>query len=225
MREAITAYFKEGGSNHYISRKIDVSVNRVRSEITLMYDEYRKNMIILITLNCLFLVALLVSNLVVDIKELCIVISFFLLIVLICRSLYLLISLIIRLKMHQKWIVEFFAYFSKERSFHEAIKKLIREYWRLKYGRMTNSFTSKIHSFCASIGMVKSAKEIEDEIVEKHCYMIQEYLVANIMRKISLMSSSFVIYVILLQPLVIYFLSGMNVVDILLYPIKMLGLS
>ena len=206
--------------NNHISQKLDTSVGMARLKIAVMYDEYRKNIIILAALSSLFLLAAIVASLVVPVRKAGIITAAVLLLVLGCRSLYLLIRYTRMIITYRHQIAEFCAYFIKKRSFQMAAKELIRNNWRARYAGMTNFFTAKIHSLCAGIGIVKSAWEIEDDITESYYRMIREYLIGNVMLKILIMLLLYGAYAFILQPLVVHSLLGMNFADILVYPVK-----
>jgi len=218
ISEIITALFDEGIPNYFISQKVDTSVGMARLKITTMYDEYRKNIIILAALSSLFLLAAIVASLVIPVRKAGIITAAVLLLVLGCRSLYLLIRYTKTIITHRNQIVEFIACFIEERSFQRAAQELIRNNWRARYAEMTNFFTAKIHSFCADIGIVKSSWEIEDDITESYYRMIREYLIGNVMLKILIMLLLYGAYVFILQPLVVHSMLGMNFADILVYP-------
>jgi len=204
--------------NNYISQKLDTSVGMARLKIMVMYDEYRKNIIILAALSSLFLLAAIVASLVIPVREAGIITAAVLLLVLGCRSLYLLVRYTRMIMTHRNQIADFFACFIEERSFQRAVQELIRNNWRARYAEMTNFFTEKLHSLCAGIGIVKSAWEIEDDITESYYCMIREYLIGNVMLKIMIMLLLYGAYVFILQPLVVHSMLGMNFADILVYP-------
>ena len=220
ISEIITALFNGGIPNYFISQKLDTSVGMARLKIAVIYDECRKNIIILAALSSLFLLTAIVSSLVIPVRKAGIITAAVLLLVLGFRSLYLLIGYIKRIITYRHQIVDFFAYFIEKRSFQMAAKELIRNNWRTKYAEMTNAFTAKIHFLCAGIGIVKSSWEIEDDITESYYRMIREYLIGNVMLKIMIMLLLYGAYVFILQPLVVHSMLGMNFSDILVYPVR-----
>jgi len=193
-----------------------------RLKITVMYDEYRKNIIILAALSSLFLLVAIVASLVIPVRKAGIITAAVLLLVLGFRSLYLLIRYTKMVLTYRNQIAEFCACFIEERSFQRAVQELIRNNWRARYAGMTNFFTAKIHTFCADRGIVKSAWEIEDDITESYYRMIREYLIGNVMLKILIMLLLYGAYVFILQPLVVHSMLGMNFADILVYPVRVL---
>jgi hypothetical protein len=99
---------------------------------------------------------------------------------------------------------------------------MLRHIWQKKYYEMTNGFTVKIHSFFSNRGVVKSADEIENEFMSKHYYMIREYFLGNIFRKVLIIFIILGIYAFLFFLMVIRLTLGMRLTDIMFYPVKLI---
>jgi hypothetical protein len=219
IREIIATIFANVNPNCIISRKIDSSVDTVRAKINSSYIEYRKNIVILVLLNILFLVVSIISNLVVPVKTAGLIIAFFIFLVLLGRSFYFLVRYVKRAIKYRKWFVDFIWLSVNKRSFNKAIKNMLRKIWQNRYANMTNAFTAKLHSIISNIGIVKSAGDIENEVTEKYYCLIREYPIGNIFRKALIIFIVFGVYVFLLQPLVMHFILEMRVIDIIFYPV------
>jgi len=209
--------------NNIISRKIDVSVGMVQAQIDSFYVECRRSVFIITLLNGLFLVVLFVSNLIDFVRTVGIIVAFFLLLAIIGRSLYVFVSCIRWAMPYRKRIADFIKSFVEKRSFRETVEDMFRHDWRNFYEEKTNAFTAGLHSIAAKIRIVKSVDDIGDEVAERHYGMIRNYIIGKIMCKGLAVFIVLCVYLFFLQPLVIHLALGMNLVDIVVYPIRLFG--
>jgi hypothetical protein len=222
MRDFVTAIMTDGIPNYVISRKIDNSVDMAREEIDFFYDRYRKDILFFAILNGLFLIISIISSLANSIRTIGIGIASILLFAQIFRSLFILIRYLKRIIPYRTWLADFISSFRKKHSIQKAVKSMLRHIWQKKYCEMTNGFTVKIHSFFANRGLIKSTDEMENEFMNKHYYMIREYFVGNIMRKVLIIFIILGVYAFVLQPIVIRLTLGMRLTDIMFYPVRLI---
>jgi hypothetical protein len=83
---------------------------------------------------------------------------------------------------------------------------------------MTNRFTARAHTFFSDLGMVKSAGEIEDEIVAGYYSVIQDFLIKNILYKVLALCVFYGIFLLVLRPYVFSYTLNMGVMEIIAYP-------
>jgi hypothetical protein len=220
--ETIIEVFSEGIPNYLISRRIGAAIDGFQEKIRAVYEEYLKNILTFAVLNISILAAAAVSKLFPFLKPAGIVLASALLLVLAVRTLVLAVRNIIRLINNRAVVAAFISLLIEKKSIKKAARKLVRLEWRKKYAEMTGGFTVAVHSFFSDIGMVKSAREIENEVVGR-CYgMIQGYLLGNILYKVLAVSFFYCLYAFVLRPYVFFHLLDIRFTELMVSPLNYL---
>jgi hypothetical protein len=220
--ETIIEVFSEGIPNYIISRRIGVFIDGFQEKIRALYDEYLKNVLVFVVLNMTILAAAVVSKLFFFVKPAGIILVSALLFVLAGRALALAVRNIIRIINNRDVITVFISLLIEKRSLKKAIRKMVRIEWRKKYSEMTGGVSAAIHSCFSDLGMMKSAGEIENEVVGR-CYgMIQGYLLGNILYKVLAVSFFYCLYAFMLRPYVFFHLLNMRFTELMTSPLKYL---
>lgn len=205
-------------TNRIISKKIDDALINARNKINNYYADYWKNVILFSALNIVIVLLTIISYYFFSINNVIIIIISAISLFMMVRFFYRTIRNIAKIIPYSYQIKEYFKDLIFCKSLRIAIKERIRNIFFDIYESSTNKVSRLTHSAVAMLGFVKSIDDIGVEVVNEFYNMIKLYLIKNIFYKTIAFSIFYIIFVLLLKPLVFTFTMNMNIIEAILYP-------
>jgi hypothetical protein len=205
-------------TGHIISQKIDSSLTLVRTEILDRYERYWKNTLVSGSVNFFIILTALLSFFCFSVTPAVILGISLMTVALAVRALFLTGKALVEIAPHAGDIGAFIQNIFRFRSLPEAFRELVRVHWRRLYYQHTNELARTLHSLASKIGMVKSADEIEDEIMDEYYHLAKQYILRVIVSKVAVITVFYGFFVCFLRSRIFVHAMHMNTLEILAYP-------
>ena len=205
-------------TDHVISNKIDEILHDARNKMMTLYTDYLKNICFFIGLNGTIILLATAHFLFFSVNTIIIIIVSVISLFMIARFIYLTTRNIIKVMPYFNKIKTFVKDVCFYKSIPAAVKERIRaEFWDRYYSN-TNRAGRFAHSVASNLGLVKSAENMQDEVVDQFYQLIKYFLIKNIIYKAATVSIFYVVFAFLLKPFVFSLTMQMKVLDTIIYP-------
>jgi hypothetical protein len=212
---SIASALSKGATNYFISSKIAEYSAEARDSVRRMYENYWKNLLISVAVNVLIILTALSSFFFFSVNHISILIISLLSLGLTVRVLIRSVKTFIRVIPHIDIILKLITDIFYSRSLPEAIKKAIRNKFQEIYYQETNGFVRTIHGAFATLGFIKSADAIEEDVVDEFYRLIKYYILETIASRIVVIAVFYGFFFIFLRQYIFSYTLKMSAFQIL----------